>query len=435
MSQTYQWIYRFVGLPVSTAVTVWDAAGAVAGTGTTDESGALEVQLTEGRYFANNARGTKAVEPVSRYEPASSSSGGTIADASIADVKIAANAAIAASKLDATTMAATYAKVDTAATTQILAGGAANLRATPPASVLYMGERLRLPRSKGISGTNNAGVVVNLLSTGDSNLSPNPYPQGQMYIGDPSLDYCTFLTTIDAGSGNVIDMRYVGNLEAALDTRLIQGLDYTVSGYDTRTVGIATRAVGTVGNTLGTGILDRMVVSSGLVTDSSYVKVRNARFQLVADTGLTKVLQVFASNGTTELAAIDSTGHLKLTPSGASVNHIETWYGGALQFYVTVDGTWIGIGDGAASTSVRVGAIGTASQPCVMFGQDTRIQRLGANRLALNVASTFTTGLNVTGSRPSAVTVAAGAQFYDTSLSKPIWSDGTNWKDAAGATV
>jgi len=40
-----------------------------------------------------------------------------------------------------------------------------------------------------------------------------------------------------------------------------------------------------------------------------------------------------------------------------------------------------------------------------------------------------------TGSRPSASDVGAGACIYDTTLSKPIWSNGTNWKDAAGTTV
>ena len=40
-----------------------------------------------------------------------------------------------------------------------------------------------------------------------------------------------------------------------------------------------------------------------------------------------------------------------------------------------------------------------------------------------------------TGSRPSASTVGAGAQIYDTTLSKPIWSDGTVWRDAMGTSV
>jgi len=39
------------------------------------------------------------------------------------------------------------------------------------------------------------------------------------------------------------------------------------------------------------------------------------------------------------------------------------------------------------------------------------------------------------GARPSASDVGAGTQVYDTTLSKPIWSDGTAWRDAAGTTV
>jgi hypothetical protein len=73
MSQVYQWIYRFVGLPISSAVTVWDSHGAVAGTGTTDEFGVLEVELADGRYFATNAAGTKVVEPSTRTEPGTAS--------------------------------------------------------------------------------------------------------------------------------------------------------------------------------------------------------------------------------------------------------------------------------------------------------------------------------------------------------------------------
>lgn len=40
-----------------------------------------------------------------------------------------------------------------------------------------------------------------------------------------------------------------------------------------------------------------------------------------------------------------------------------------------------------------------------------------------------------TGGRPSAVTVGAGATYWDTTLGKPGWSNGAVWKDAAGATI
>ena len=37
--------------------------------------------------------------------------------------------------------------------------------------------------------------------------------------------------------------------------------------------------------------------------------------------------------------------------------------------------------------------------------------------------------------RPTASTVGSGAMFYDTTLSKPIFSDGSTWRDAAGTAV
>lgn len=305
----------------------------------------------------------------------------------------------------------------------------------PLAALAGMGEIMRLPRSRSITGTNNAGKVINILSHGDGPIIPNPLPTGQIYIGDPEMGYVTFLSTIDAGSGNVIDMRYCGNMEAALDTHLVQALDSTVSGYDTRVVGIATRAPGTTGYTFGTGIIERLQVNSGKALDATYVRVRNARFQIAATTGLTKVLQVFANDESTELAAIASTGHLSLRPTGASVNQIETYYGGSRSFIVSPDGSYLGMCENVAAAGVRVGAVGPGSQAAALFGTDCHLYREGSFRLALGTAVTLKTGRNVTASRPSAATVGAGAQFYDTTLGIPIWSDGSNWKNAAGSTV
>ena len=40
-----------------------------------------------------------------------------------------------------------------------------------------------------------------------------------------------------------------------------------------------------------------------------------------------------------------------------------------------------------------------------------------------------------TATRPTASSQGVGAMIFDTTLNKPIWSDGTNWKDASGTTV
>lgn len=53
----------------------------------------------------------------------------------------------------------------------------------------------------------------------------------------------------------------------------------------------------------------------------------------------------------------------------------------------------------------------------------------------VRVATAVVTGAAVTGSRPAAATAGVGAMFFDTTLGKPIWSNGTVWKDATGTTV
>lgn len=66
---------------------------------------------------------------------------------------------------------------------------------------------------------------------------------------------------------------------------------------------------------------------------------------------------------------------------------------------------------------------------------DVALLRTVANCLELASDDCFKTGKNTTANRPSAPAVGVGSQFYDTTLSKPIWSDGTVWRDAAGTAV
>lgn len=64
---------------------------------------------------------------------------------------------------------------------------------------------------------------------------------------------------------------------------------------------------------------------------------------------------------------------------------------------------------------------------------DTTLQRAAAN--VLQTGGAFGTLAAVTGSRVAAATAGAGAMMYDTTLHKPIWSDGTSWRDATGTVV
>jgi hypothetical protein len=76
--------------------------------------------------------------------------------------------------------------------------------------------------------------------------------------------------------------------------------------------------------------------------------------------------------------------------------------------------------------------VGNASQTAAMQSwQDS-----GANELAsVTVDGGFRPRQLATGSRPTAASAGAGAMIYDITLGKPIWSNGTVWKDAAGTTV
>lgn len=43
--------------------------------------------------------------------------------------------------------------------------------------------------------------------------------------------------------------------------------------------------------------------------------------------------------------------------------------------------------------------------------------------------------VSTTAARPAAATAGGGASIYDSTLGKPVWSDGTNWRDATGTMV
>ena len=60
----------------------------------------------------------------------------------------------------------------------------------------------------------------------------------------------------------------------------------------------------------------------------------------------------------------------------------------------------------------------------------------GTRTWRLNAAlGTVQTGSGATGSRPTASVAGTGAMWFDITLGKPIWSDGTTWRDAAGTAV
>lgn len=72
---------------------------------------------------------------------------------------------------------------------------------------------------------------------------------------------------------------------------------------------------------------------------------------------------------------------------------------------------------------VQIGSTGTVQGPLQLNGSQVSVNApLGV--LAVSTAD-----------RPAASSLPAGSHIYDTTLSKPIWTNGTNWTDATGEVV
>lgn len=130
-------------------------------------------------------------------------------------------------------------------------------------------------------------------------------------------------------------------------------------------------------------------------------------------------------------------GLLVGSPIVGAGSAITNMYGISVSAHTTGTNSY-GIAIAAAGTQtlwVSSIADNTTIAAGIGFGlsRDTNLYRSAVATLATSGA--FKTGVAPTGARPNAATVGAGAQFYDSTLSKPIWSDGTIWRDAAGTAA
>lgn len=100
------------------------------------------------------------------------------------------------------------------------------------------------------------------------------------------------------------------------------------------------------------------------------------------------------------------------------------------------------MGDGTAAPIAGFSAIGGAvfisTSTSSLGPQVNNTGDLGSNTgrwRYVRAATAVVTGSVATGSRPAAATAGAGAMVFDSTLGKPIWSTGSAWVDATGATV
>lgn len=138
-----------------------------------------------------------------------------------------------------------------------------------------------------------------------------------------------------------------------------------------------------------------------------------------------------AVNAPATLLNHDGNGHqLKLNKALAgdtiSVLYQTNWSGRA-EFGLTGDDNFhVKVSaDGSVWSEAMVIAAGSGDVGIGTASPSTRLHIEGPVRC----------GRYSTAGRPSAATVGSGAMIYDTTLSKPVWSDGFVWRDAAGTAV
>lgn len=96
----------------------------------------------------------------------------------------------------------------------------------------------------------------------------------------------------------------------------------------------------------------------------------------------------------------------------------------------------VGIGTEPSATRGDLVVANMLSLPfgaTIKLGSDVFIYKGGTN--VFQTDNAFKTGIFTTVSRPSAASIGVGGQIYDLNLQKPIWSNGTDWTDAAGTVV
>lgn len=87
-----------------------------------------------------------------------------------------------------------------------------------------------------------------------------------------------------------------------------------------------------------------------------------------------------------------------------------------------------------ADTSAEGGSNAGSNFALVAYGDDGTTA-IGSPFTLNRATATMAVRVMSTAGRPSASAAGVGANVYDNTLSKPIWSDGTVWRDAAGTAV
>lgn len=81
------------------------------------------------------------------------------------------------------------------------------------------------------------------------------------------------------------------------------------------------------------------------------------------------------------------------------------------------------VADNPVPGQVQIGSSGAISGPLQLHGS------------VVSVNAPLQVAAYSTAARPSAAAMGAGAHIFDTTLGKPVWSNGTSWVDSTGTVV
>jgi len=304
--------------------------------------------------------------------------------------------------------------------------------------------------SQALAGTVTPGIRAMQISNNSIIIDPDFWAatfaeevQGVSYTSTQDLA----VDGLNIQNNSIVFLPYTGT-STAVATALSGGVVYSRTGGTTNYDRAIDISANTIIGPLSSGVIcfglkvqglaihDNLILDAGhasLVASDEYkagvclatgeaigCKVRT---NMIVDTrgggGTTRGVAWFVSSGSVDGEVVDN--HIKLVTTGQREVRINTTSGAPLVKHVTRTT--------GATTTLPSGDCEVGSE-WVILSTGVKSVQVKAPTGAVWLAPTSTTA-----ARPSAADAKAGTSYWDTTLNKPAWSDGTNWKDATGATV
>ena len=152
-----------------------------------------------------------------------------------------------------------------------------------------------------------------------------------------------------------------------------------------------------------------------------------------------------SSNRITQPVAIMSVNPTMSPPQATGITRHRTYVQidishsvGAILVTPSVGDQWIIIRDNGTWKLERQLPYNTPSTLNNSVEGQTNVGAKGPTEISgsqVNINAPIRALASPTSSRPQASSVPAGSHIYDLTLGKPIWSNGTEWTDAAGTVV